>query len=101
MSVKLPSAVLNKIKTYPDFYQKVWLGCSRIPRGKTVTYSQLAAAIGHPGAQRAVGRALAKNPFAPTVPCHRVVAANGKIGGYSGPGGIKAKSRLLKRERNG
>jgi methylated-DNA-[protein]-cysteine S-methyltransferase len=99
--MKLPASILNKVKNYPVFFQKVWLACCRIPRGKTVTYSQLATSIGHPKAQRAVGQALSKNPFAPTIPCHRVVASNGTIGGYSGKGGIKAKTKLLKKERNG
>jgi methylated-DNA-[protein]-cysteine S-methyltransferase len=101
MSANLPSAIAKKIKKYPAFFQKVWLACFRIPVGKTMTYSELAKKIGHPGAQRAVGSALAKNPFAPLIPCHRVIAASGKMGGYSGRGGIKTKIKLLEKEKNG
>jgi methylated-DNA-[protein]-cysteine S-methyltransferase len=80
-----------------DFQKKVLLETVKIPRGKTITYGELARQIGKPGSARAVGSALSKNPFAPVVPCHRVVAKNG-IGGYSGKGGIEAKKRLLRRE---
>ena len=58
--------------------------CRRIPRGRVTSYSRLAAAIGHPRACRAVGHALATNPFAPHVPCHRVVAASGALCGFHG-----------------
>lgn len=71
--------------------------------GKVTTYKELAKAIGHPGAFRAVGTALRKNPFAPTVPCHRVVASNLSLGGFQGskdPNGpnLKRKVRMLKEE---
>jgi O-6-methylguanine DNA methyltransferase len=85
---------------YPLFYRKVWSECCRIPKGKTITYGELAKRIGHPGAARAVGQALAVNPFAPAVPCHRVIGANGKMTGYSAKGGIKKKIELLKTERD-
>jgi methylated-DNA-[protein]-cysteine S-methyltransferase len=86
---------------YPAFYQKVWAECARIPSGKTMSYSELARRIGCPGGARAVANALAKNPYAPTIPCHRVIKADGSIGGYSGPGGIAKKKELLRREANG
>ncbi|MFA5974795.1 MAG: MGMT family protein [Elusimicrobiota bacterium] len=86
------------MKNYSPFYQKVWKACSKIPRGQTRTYGQLAKAIGHPGAARAVGQALAANPFAPRVPCHRVVCTDGSLGGYSAPGGVHKKRLLLRRE---
>ncbi|HBU70287.1 MAG TPA: hypothetical protein DEE98_07910 [Elusimicrobia bacterium] len=98
MSNKIPPAILSKIKRYPLFYQKVWLECAKISRGETLSYGELAKKAGSPGAARAVGTALSKNPFAPVIPCHRVIAANGKPGGYSGRGGIKKKISLLKRE---
>jgi methylated-DNA-[protein]-cysteine S-methyltransferase len=101
MSAKHPLSpdILQRIKEYPLFYQKVWLACARIPSGKVMTYKQLAAAIGHPGAARAVGTALSKNPFAPVVPCHRVISSDGSMGGYSGPGGVKRKRQLLEQEK--
>jgi len=80
-----------------DFEKKVLFETMRIPRGKTITYGELARRIGSPRAFRAVGQALGKNPFAPEVPCHRVVAKGG-IGGYSGKGGIGGKKRLLRSE---
>jgi len=67
-----------------------------IPKGKMMTYKQVAAKIGKPKAYRAVGNALNKNPFAPEVPCHRVVKSDGSIGGFaSGP---SKKLQLLRRE---
>ena len=97
--IKLPQPILKKFREYPTFYQKVWLECTKIPKGKTLSYSQLAKRIGHPKAARAVGTALKKNPFAPIVPCHRVIRSDGKMGGYSGKGGVKTKIKLLKREK--
>ncbi|MBI4424914.1 MAG: MGMT family protein [Elusimicrobia bacterium] len=82
---------------YPPFYQRVWRECAKIPKGKTLTYGELARRLGKPGAARAVGRALGANPFAPVVPCHRVVAAAG-LGGFTARGGVRAKERLLRKE---
>ncbi len=83
------------------FQQSVLLACARIPAGQTRTYAQLAKAIGKPSSSRAVANALAANPFAPRIPCHRVIRSDGKLGGYSGKGGIKAKKRLLEKEKAG
>ena len=83
---------------YPEFYQKVWQACARIPRGEIRTYGWIAQKIGRPHAARAVGQALAKNPFAPSVPCHRVVGKSGRLTGYSASGGINSKFRLLVKE---
>jgi O-6-methylguanine DNA methyltransferase len=69
---------------------------ARIPKGKTMTYAQVAAAIGNPKAVRAVGNALNKNPFAPDVPCHRVIRSDGSIGGFAS--GTAKKVALLRRE---
>jgi len=86
------------MRDYPPFYQAVWKACAEIPAGSVRTYGWIARRIGRPRAARAVGRALAKNPFAPVVPCHRVVGADGALTGFSAPGGLKAKRRLLERE---
>ena len=94
----LKGGLLPKFKYYPQFYQKVWLACSGIPEGQVKTYGWVARKIGKPGSSRAVGNALAKNPFAPRIPCHRVISSSGKLGGYSGPGGIRGKIALLKKE---
>jgi len=77
------------------FSRKVYRALRRVPAGKTVTYAELAKSAGSPGAARAVGRAMAKNPFPIVVPCHRVLAASGKVGGFSAFGGAKTKRRLL------
>jgi O-6-methylguanine DNA methyltransferase len=95
----IPSIILKKLRKYPPFLQKVWLACAEIPAGSTVTYGELARKIGHPGAARAVGTALSKNPFAPVIPCHRVIRSDGKMGGYSGRGGIRTKRKLLEEEK--
>ncbi len=70
-----------------------------IPEGRTRSDKWIAARIGRPGATRAVGSALGKNPFAPVVPCHRVIKSDGTMGGFSAPGGVAAKIKLLKKEK--
>ena len=80
------------------FQLKVWTYVGKIPRGSVKTYSQVAIAIGKPLAARAVANALGKNPYAPKIPCHRVIRADGSLGGYSGKGGVKIKRFLLKKE---
>ena len=95
---KLPKKILDAMKTHPPFHQAVWKACAEIPRGEVRTYGWIAKRVGKPGAARAVGQALGKNPFAPTVPCHRVVGADGRLTGYSGPGGVARKRRLLNAE---
>ncbi len=80
------------------FQRKVWLYLKKIPRGKVKTYSDVAKAIGKPLAARAVANAIAKNPYSPRIPCHRVIRSDGSIGGYSGKGGVKTKKLLLKKE---
>ncbi|MBI4677274.1 MAG: MGMT family protein [Elusimicrobia bacterium] len=94
----LPSRILRAMKAHPPFHQAVWRACAGIPKGQVRTYGWIAREIGRPGAARAVGQALGKNPFAPHVPCHRVVGADGRLTGFSGPGGVKAKRRLLLRD---
>ena len=77
------------------FQKKVWEELKKIPLGETRSYKQVAIAIGHPQSARAVANACAKNPFAPQVPCHRVIRSDGNLGGYSGEGGTKKKAELL------
>ncbi len=78
-----------------DFQRRVVHLCRQIPWGKTLTYGQLAASAGRPGAARAVGNRMAANRLPLVVPCHRVVAADGRLGGFSAPGGVRLKRRLL------
>ena len=81
------------------FQIKVWKYLRTIPKGKVITYKQLAKAINMPNAARAVANACAKNPHAPKIPCHRVIRSDGGVGGYSGPGGIRKKIKLLRSEK--
>ena len=80
------------------FQLKVWKYLSKIPKGKLKTYKQVAIAIKSPKSARAVANACAKNPYAPKIPCHRVIRSDGGLGGYSGKGGVKTKKNLLKKE---
>ncbi|MGD9645974.1 MAG: methylated-DNA--[protein]-cysteine S-methyltransferase [Pirellulales bacterium] len=77
------------------FARRVLDACRRIPYGQTRSYAQLAAAAGSPGAARAVGTVMAKNKFPLIIPCHRVVGSQGKLGGFSAPGGLEMKQRIL------
>ena len=78
---------------------KVWKYLKTIPKGQTRTYKQVAIAIKKPKAIRAVANAVGKNPYPIVIPCHRVIRSDGKLGGYSGKGGVKTKLRLLRSER--
>ena len=80
------------------FQLKVWRYLKSIPKGKVKTYKEVAIAINMPKAARAVANACASNPYAPKVPCHRVIRSDGSLGGFSAPGGIKTKRKLLKKE---
>ncbi len=94
----LGSAALD-MASIPEFDRRVYEVARTIPPGSTMTYGEIAGALGEePMRARDVGVALARNPFAPIVPCHRVVAAGGKLGGYSAPGGTATKRRLLEIE---
>ncbi len=79
----------------PDFHRRVYQVAQTIPPGKTLTYGDVARRLGDPGAAQAVGQALGRNPFAIIVPCHRVVATGGRIGGFSANGGAATKRRIL------
>ena len=79
------------------FQQTVWKQLQEIPYGRTISYSQLAQAVGNPKACRAVGSANGKNPISIIIPCHRVIAADGSLGGYAS--GLEIKKQLLDLER--
>ncbi|MCJ7513978.1 MAG: methylated-DNA--[protein]-cysteine S-methyltransferase [Anaerolineales bacterium] len=81
-----------------SFHRQVLLAAARIPRGSVMTYGGLARALGKPRAARAVGRALATNPVPLVIPCHRVIASDGSLGGYSASDGVSTKLRLLRFE---
>lgn len=81
------------------FQRKVYEAILKIPRGQVRTYAEVARMIKRPRAARAVGQALKRNRWAPRIPCHRVVASGGRLGGYSAPGGLAAKRRLLLAEK--
>ena len=80
------------------FARRVLAACRRIPYGQTLSYAELAAAAGSPGAARAVGSVMAQNRLPLLIPCHRVVGSRGKLGGFSAPGGLETKVRLLELE---
>jgi methylated-DNA-[protein]-cysteine S-methyltransferase len=82
-----------------DFRRRVYAATRAIGPGQTATYGEIARAIGAPGAARAVGSALGQNPYPIVVPCHRVLAADGSLHGFSAPGGIRTKRRMLEIER--
>jgi methylated-DNA-[protein]-cysteine S-methyltransferase len=82
-----------------DFERRVYDVARNIPPGRTLTYGDIAKRIGEPGAARAVGRALGVNPFPIVVPCHRVLGADGKVGGFSARGGVETKIRILAIEK--
>ena len=82
------------------FQISVWKELLKIPAGQTKTYKDIAIAIGKPNSSRAVANACAQNPYAPEVPCHRVIRSDGSLGGYSADGGIKRKQKLLDIESN-
>ena len=79
-----------------SFQKRVWEELRKIPWGGTISYKELAARVGNPKALRAVGQANGANPIPLIIPCHRVIAANGTIGGYSS--GVERKRRLLRHE---
>jgi len=80
------------------FQREVLTACRRVAPGTTTTYGRLAEKIGKPKAARAVGNALAKNPLPLIIPCHRILPANNSLGGFSSPGGLMLKEKLLMHE---
>ena len=89
------SAIALDMDQVPAFHRRVYEVARTIPPGMTLSYGDVAARVGAPGAARAVGQALGRNPFPIVVPCHRVLAAGGKIGGFSAQGGVVTKRRML------
>jgi methylated-DNA-[protein]-cysteine S-methyltransferase len=89
------SAIRLDMDGVSPFHRRVYEVARTIPSGGTLTYGEVAARVGARGAARAVGYALGRNPFAIVVPCHRVLAAGGKLGGFSATGGTQTKLRLL------
>ncbi|WAL64779.1 methylated-DNA--[protein]-cysteine S-methyltransferase [Amycolatopsis cynarae] len=79
----------------PEFHLRVYELARTIPPGSTLTYGEVATRLGLPGSAQAVGQALGRNPVPIVVPCHRVLAAGGKMGGFSAPGGVDTKRRML------
>jgi methylated-DNA-[protein]-cysteine S-methyltransferase len=89
------SAVAICVDHLTPFGRRIVAACRRIPSGQTRSYGELAARCGSPGAARAVGQVMAKNRYPLIVPCHRVLASDGKLGGFSAPDGLRMKKRLL------
>ena len=94
-STKIPLA----LDEFSVFSRLVLTACRNVEFGRTVTYCELAKRTARPAASRAVGGALARNPLPLIIPCHRVIRTDGKMGGFSAPGGIELKQRMLDLER--
>ena len=90
--------LISMILKGTKFQKKVWKYLKNIPRGKVKTYKQVAIGINRPKSARAVANACGRNPYAPKIPCHRVIRSDGGLGGYTGAGGIKTKKKLLIKE---
>ncbi len=86
------------LRGLPPFQTRVLIACAAIPWGHTLTYSQLAEDLSSPGASRAVGSALARNPLLLFIPCHRVIGSDGALRGFAAPDGIHVKAWLLRHE---
>ena len=82
-----------------EFQKRVWNEIKKIPEGETRSYKDIAVALRKPNSSRAVANACGKNPLLLDIPCHRVIRSDGKLGGYSGKGGVKQKLNLLIREK--
>lgn len=98
---KDPGVFRGKLKwsQVTDFRRSVYKATQKVPFGETCSYGEIAQTLGlKPGASRAVGQALGANPWLLLVPCHRILAANGKLTGFSAPGGVKTKAKLLEIE---
>jgi methylated-DNA-[protein]-cysteine S-methyltransferase len=87
------------LDSVPEFHRKVYEVARTVPAGQTITYGEIARRLGVPHESREVGQALGRNPIAIIVPCHRVLAADGKMGGFSASGGVATKRRILEIER--
>lgn len=91
-------AVRLDMQRHSDFEQAAYRALRKVGWGQTVTYGALAETIGKPGAAQAIGLAMGRNSWPVIVPCHRVLGANGWLGGFSAPGGVVTKKALLERE---
>ena len=89
------SGIVLDMSHVSEFHQRIYAIARRIPPGQTRTYGEIAAELGDKALSRAVGQAMGHNPFAPVVPCHRVLAAGNKPGGFSAGGGALTKLRML------
>jgi methylated-DNA-[protein]-cysteine S-methyltransferase len=92
------SDIALDLEAAPDFHRKVYEVARTIPPGQTMTYGEIARKLGVPHESREVGQALGRNPVAIIVPCHRVLGADGKMGGFSANGGVATKRRILEIE---
>ena len=93
------SGIELDLRAVPSFNAAVYRVARTIPPGETLTYGEIAGRLNDPDAARAVGQALGANPIPIIVPCHRVLAAGGRAGGFSAPGGVMTKLKLLEIER--
>jgi len=89
------------LEACPEFERRIYALLRAVPTGSTVTYGELAVRAGSPGAARAVGMAMGRNPVPIIVPCHRVLASSGRSGGFSAPGGVSTKFKILQIEQAG
>ncbi len=92
------TGVVLDLSDVPDFPRRVYAIARGVGPGETITYGEIAKQLGDPNAARAVGEAMGRNPFGIVVPCHRVLAAGGKLGGFSANGGVQTKLKLLEIE---
>lgn len=95
------SKVVLDMEAVSPFHRRVYEAARDIPAGQTLSYGEVAARLGSPNSARAVGQALGRNPFPIVVPCHRVLAAGGKAGGFTAEGGVDTKMRMLEMEKPG
>ena len=89
-----------ELEGFSSFLSSVLSACRNVGFGRTITYTGLARKLNRPAAARAVGNALAKNPLPLIIPCHRIIRGDGKIGGFSAPGGTTLKKKMLLHEQH-
>ena len=95
------SRVPVALEGFSVFSQKILTACRKVKIGQTITYSELAKRSGRPAASRAVGGVMARNPLPLIIPCHRVIRTDGRLGGFTAPGGIPLKKKMLELEQQG